>query len=179
MNLFERAREAGVEGFLHCAELEKLAELASGRDVLEVGSFRGLSAWGMAQTARTLHCIDTFRAWTNGQTQGQEITTLEDFRRATAGFSNVTYGVSTSEEAERLIASRGYTYDFIFLDAMHTYEDVKADIARWLPRLRLGGVLALHDYGHHDFPGVKQAADEAFGPATDTSVCITLRWVSV
>src|SRR6186713_1466154 len=47
VNMLELAARIGVEGFLHCEELNKLIELAVNRDVLEVGSFRGLSAWGM------------------------------------------------------------------------------------------------------------------------------------
>jgi cephalosporin hydroxylase len=49
--------------------------------------------------------------------------------------------------------------DFVFIDAMHTYDAVKEDIAAWLPKVRVGGVLAGHDY---DWPEVRRAVDEAF-----------------
>lgn len=50
-------------------------------------------------------------------------------------------------------------FDFIFIDADHTYEGVRADIEAWRPKTRnfMG-----HDYGHPDFPGVKKAVDEFF-----------------
>lgn len=173
MNWLQKANEAGVDGFLHCAELDKLVELATGRDVLEIGSYRGLSAWGMAHTAKSIMCVDTFKAWTNGQTQDTELTTLGAFLDATRGFANVAHMVGTSEEAGRQIRR---TYDFIFLDAMHTYEDVKADLERWWPCLQSGGVMALHDYGHWDYPGVQQAADEFFQRPPDEEPLITLAW---
>lgn len=50
--------------------------------------------------------------------------------------------------------------DFVFIDAEHTYEAVLADIAAWRPKLRPGGILSGHDYGHPRFPGVKRAVDE-------------------
>jgi hypothetical protein len=52
----------------------------------------------------------------------------------------------------------------VFIDADHTYEAVKADIAAWLPKVKPDGILAGHDYKH--FPsmnfGVIQAVTEAF-----------------
>lgn len=181
MNLLEQAETQGITGFLHPAELEKLAELATGRDVLEIGSYRGLSAWGMAQTAKTVTCVDTFRAWTNGQTQNtieEGLTTFDAFLRAVQGFSNVYFYQGTSEAiaGSWTELQRGRQFDMIFLDAMHTYEDVKADILRWMPHLREGGIMAFHDYGHGDFPGVKQAVDELITYPPDEEPLITLAW---
>lgn len=52
--------------------------------------------------------------------------------------------------------------DFVFIDANHPYEDVKADIEAWLPKVRIGGMLAGHDVLEPTC-GVKQAVDEKFG----------------
>lgn len=40
------------------------------------------------------------------------------------------------------------TYDFIFLDAHLTYEQAYRDLVHWTPKLKHGGVLAMHDYFH-------------------------------
>ena len=53
--------------------------------------------------------------------------------------------------------------DFVFIDACHLYEAVKADILAWRPKVRKGGILAGHDYHVEQFPGVKQAVHEIFG----------------
>lgn len=38
------------------------------------------------------------------------------------------------------------TYDFIFLDAHLTYEQAYRDLVHWTPKVKTGGVLAIHDY---------------------------------
>lgn len=175
MNWLDKATAAGVEGFLHCAELDRLVELAADKDVLEVGSFKGLSAWGMVQVAKHITCVDTFCANSAGQFQMPEQTTYTTFTRNLAPFwKKVTCLPFSSERAAELIPAHT-TFDVVFIDAMHTYEDVLADIKRWWPRVRPGGVMCLHDYGHDHFPGVKQAADEFFGFEDDPLV--TLREV--
>jgi len=59
-------------------------------------------------------------------------------------------------------------FDFIFIDADHTYEAVARDIADWYPKIKKGGALCGHDYvryfvktdfGEYQF-GVIRAVDE-------------------
>lgn len=52
-------------------------------------------------------------------------------------------------------------FDFVFIDADHRYEAIKADIAAWWPKVKAGGRLAGHDYTMA-FPGVIQAVNEVF-----------------
>jgi len=60
-------------------------------------------------------------------------------------------------------------FDFVFIDADHSYESVKRDITGWYPKVRSGGLLCGHDYGppprgkHPGHPGVAVAVKEIFG----------------
>jgi cephalosporin hydroxylase len=47
--------------------------------------------------------------------------------------------------------------DIVYIDASHNYEDVKADIKAWLPKVKKGGILSGHDYG---WEGVNRAVNE-------------------
>lgn len=53
--------------------------------------------------------------------------------------------------------------DLVFIDADHSYEGCKADIAAYWCKVKLGGIISGHDYANDDFrfgPMVKRAVDE-------------------
>jgi cephalosporin hydroxylase len=49
--------------------------------------------------------------------------------------------------------------DFVFIDAAHDYENVRADILAWRPKVKVGGYLGGHDF-ILNYPGVIQAVHE-------------------
>lgn len=51
-------------------------------------------------------------------------------------------------------------FDFIFIDADHSYDGVINDIKAWLPKVKENGWLCGHDYNNPLFPDVKKAVDE-------------------
>eukprot|EP00614_Pseudopedinella_elastica_P008353 CAMPEP_0172592822 /NCGR_PEP_ID=MMETSP1068-20121228/11907_1 /TAXON_ID=35684 /ORGANISM="Pseudopedinella elastica, Strain CCMP716" /LENGTH=235 /DNA_ID=CAMNT_0013390035 /DNA_START=247 /DNA_END=954 /DNA_ORIENTATION=+ len=54
--------------------------------------------------------------------------------------------------------------DVAFIDGLHTYEGVLADLRAWWPKMNPAGSLFLfNDYNHPEFPGVKKAIDEFLG----------------
>lgn len=53
-----------------------------------------------------------------------------------------------------------YEADFIFIDADHREEEVRADILKWFQYICNDGIMAFHDYDHPNYPGVKIAVDE-------------------
>lgn len=58
--------------------------------------------------------------------------------------------------------------DFVFIDAAHDYESVKADILAWLPCVKPGGIIAGHDANSG---GVQPARRELLPDATVTHCC--------
>jgi hypothetical protein len=58
---------------------------------------------------------------------------------------------------------RDESLDFVFIDANHNYDFVRADISAWLPKLRKDGIIAGHDYNSSIWPDVTKAVHEAFG----------------
>jgi len=69
-----------------------------------------------------------------------------------------------SEEAVEMF--RDKTLDFVFIDADHSYNAVRLDIDVWLPKVKVGGILAGHDYSlsaDWSRKGVIKAVTETFG----------------
>jgi hypothetical protein len=59
------------------------------------------------------------------------------------------------------------SFDWIYLDATHTYTEAKRDLETWYPKVRIGGLVSGHDYQfmHQEIGagytfGVKDAVDE-------------------
>ena len=50
--------------------------------------------------------------------------------------------------------------DFLMVDASHEYDDVRADLAAWLPFVRPGAPVWMHDFTD-EYPGCRQAINEA------------------
>ncbi len=72
--------------------------------------------------------------------------------------------------SKQIIINRKYSYeavknyednkfDFIYIDACHTYDCVKKDLNDWLPKLKKDGLMCGHDY-FEIFQGVIRAVDE-------------------
>jgi hypothetical protein len=56
----------------------------------------------------------------------------------------VTYLRMWSADAARYVPNA--SLDFVYLDATHWFENVVADLALWVPKVRVGGIVAGHDY---------------------------------
>jgi hypothetical protein len=131
-------------------ELIWLAEQASKcKLIVEIGSHNGRSTAAIADNCKgSVLAIDL---WGSAPV-------MHEFVKNAA--RNVISHRGDSLSAAEMIKPN-LLVDFIFIDADHSYEAVKADIAAWSKRLAPGGTIAGHDYDAH-WPGVMRAVDEAY-----------------
>jgi predicted O-methyltransferase YrrM len=136
--------------------------LPQGFSAIEIGSYLGASTafLGFAALHRGgfVHAVDP---WTNDAMGAEgERDTFGEFRRNTEPFAHFIvphHGYSADVRARE----PDLACDLLFIDGDHSYEAVVTDLKAWLPALRPGGVLAMHDI---DAPGPKQAFDELAAP---------------
>ena len=89
---------------------------------------------------------------------GVDIGSRLDRKKKVSELGSTIYWMTTREAS--LYVSDGWA-DFVFVDASHSYEAVKDDIAQWERKVKTGGWFGGHDY-HVRFPGVIRAVKEAF-----------------
>lgn len=129
----------------------------------EVGTCYGFFAERLHQTIPnlTLFAIDN---WDNSETRRRQkrhnSPTVEQQCRERLFPYGTIIVKNNSVDAAKVIADN--SLDFVYIDAGHDYENVKADIAAWTPKVKPGGIVSGDDY--YEFPsgngGVIPAVDE-------------------
>lgn len=158
-----------VPGFFTSRDLyrDMVGQAKSGAHFVEVGSWKGQSAAYMAvEIANSkkkirFDCVDVWLSQGPGESDDgkpDKFAPYEEFLRniaAVAEFINPIRLPST--EAAKLYPDK--SLDFVFIDAGHDYDNVRADIRAWRTKIKAGGILAGDDF---DFGDVKRAVIEAF-----------------
>lgn len=158
-------RALATPGFMAEEELRYLASVAKrSQFIAEIGTWQGRSARAMADnTDGRIVCVDTWADNAYGNAPA-EITCYpewlwNEFSKHTENLPHLTPWRMNSVDGAAKAKDCGLTFDVIFIDAGHNYEDVIADIDAWRPLLSKGGVLCGHDYAEYH-PGVIKAVDE-------------------
>lgn len=155
----------GVDGFMYFEELLWLNTMAKDHlSIAELGSWKGRSTHALASGCRgTVTAIDTWLGsadvndLTNQMAKQEDV--FETFKNNTQQFSNIKIMRRMGSEA-----AKGYpdkSFDAVFIDAGHTYEEIKEDIDTWLPKAKM--LICGHDYDPVVWKGVVRAVDEKFG----------------
>lgn len=106
-----------------------------------------------------MDCVDPYSAYQDVidfQSQAEQDKTKENARERLSRFEwrvNWTY-LNSLDAAQTFPRS---FFDFVFIDANHSYEHVIKDIHTWHLKVKPNGLLCGHDYG---MTGVNQAVNE-------------------
>ena len=173
-----------IKGFLKHSEgvalYENTKEVCVHGNAAEIGSYCGKSTCYIAQACKEnnslLYAIDHHRG-SEEQQKGQEYFDEEIFDVFENRINTYPLFLKNIKEYEldnfikpmvmdSISASKEISeaFGFIFIDGSHTYESARNDYKYWKPKLRDGGILAIHDiYDSEDDGG--QAPREIYETA--------------
>lgn len=124
--------------------------------VLELGVNNGVSTELFCNYAKNVVCVDAHKT--------------AKFEKVLEQYSNLKfYQTQFSDFYHNNIEK----FDFIYIDGSHQYDDVKYDIENCLKLVKIGGIIAGHDY-NSTCSGVIQAVNEHFEDVeifSDSSWC--------
>ncbi len=167
-----------IAGWMSFAEQLFLFESARNMEsVIELGSWKGKSTYALCKSnCPKVIAIDTWmgsKAEPSAHAQAKDGSVFEEFKRNTAEFKNLTIVKADINDAVNDYPDGAV--DMIFIDAGHTYEEVKNDIRKWKSKAKI--LLCGHDYVS-GWPGVKQAVDEELGGPDEVHDSIWVKWIN-
>lgn len=135
--------------------------------LVEVGSWKGKSTstfcFATEKKDIEIYCVDTWQ----GSEEHKEFdipNLLNDFKNNLSKFNFLErVNIQQGPSVEIAKIHQDESCDIIFIDAAHDYENVKADILAWYPKLKKNGIMIGHDYpdpSAKDFQELKKAVDE-------------------
>jgi len=152
-----------------------ITELPDGAHAVEIGCWKGRSAAFLAveiiNSGKNIKfdCVDPWSdSWQECEENGPVNTSTsagslyEQFLENMKPVENYYTPLRmTSIEAAALYKNN--SLDFVFIDANHSYKAVKENILAWLPKVKLGGILAGDEYSNQS-PGLIKATNELLKP---------------
>ena len=143
--------------------------------MVEVGCYTGESTklFADCHKVKTIYCVDQ---WVegyddlDGASSSNMVLVEQEFDKRINNIDKCIKIKSNSVGAAAKFETE--SLDFVYIDAMHTYDGVKSDILAWKPKIKKGGYIGGHDYPNPSRPrrprrggrfGVGQAVDEFFG----------------
>lgn len=130
--------------------------------LVEVGGWTGAGTAVFVRHFAKVYVVDPWDP-TQGEIAGEgQVAQAEALfdRRHGADPRVVKYRLTSAAAARDLPGTD--VFDAVYLDGLHAYGHVLADIESWLPRVRRRGVLCGHDYHPEKFPDVCRAVRHFF-----------------
>ena len=145
--------------------LQMISELPNKGTMIEIGTFTGESTVLFGDHFENVIGIDPMlpdydKADETSKFNFNEV--FDMFVDRIKEYDNISLVQKTSDDAVNDFEDE--SFDFVYIDGIHTYDQVKKDIQNYLPLVKKGGVIGGHDYvnGGH-LVGVYNAVNEMFG----------------
>lgn len=165
-----------ISGWMSPEELSFLYHLGGQMEsVIELGSWKGKSTYALCSSGcPNVIAIDHWRGSKDegeAHAQAADGSVLAEFIRNTSKFTNLTTIVSPTDDTVNDFPDS--SVDMIFLDAGHSYNEVRNDIRKWRDKAKI--VICGHDYTP-GWPGVQLGVQKEIGIPDEVHDTIWVKW---
>jgi len=133
-------------------------------NLIEIGSYAGESTIIFSKYFKTVLSVDPYL---NDYDKNDPACKYMDFNGVYEIFknnikdiNNITHIRKKSDDAINDI--KNDMFDIVYIDGLHTYDQVLKDINNYRPIIKEGGYISGHDY-HLNWDGVRRAVNETLG----------------
>lgn len=143
-----------------------VSEVPNNGIFVECGAWLGKSSSYLCDIAKdriTINIVDNWKGSINELNSTQKLANNSNiYELFISNMGNRKFNAIISDGVEASKIFDNNSCDVVFIDMEHTYDAVKKDIISWLPKVKIGGYIAGHDYTS-DWQGVIDAVNEIFG----------------
>jgi hypothetical protein len=149
---------ADWQGYLSYAEIDLIKDitvkLPPDPDVLCIGAGAGTCTLAVLEERDDVLYYSVDILTDEHETTTNEHLRLEETRWARTGHVIRIWGNS------HIVGKRWrIPLDMLIIDGDHSESGISEDLMRWLPRVKEGGYVLIHDYGSDNWPAVKDVVD--------------------
>lgn len=150
-----KARRRNQDGRLLLARMMKDLDYRVGA---EIGTRHGHSAklWCETVPGLKLTCIDPYSIYRPRKSQEKQDSVFESAQETLAPFDVTFLRESSTKVSDRF---EDGSLDFVHIDGDHAFDMVMQDLIFYVPKVRKGGMILIHDYFNFYQGGVIQAVN--------------------
>jgi predicted O-methyltransferase YrrM len=166
-NIINMRADGFLKGFQDFIKHLKATQNLSEFVIVEIGSYTGQSTTMFADEVKIVIAIDPFMNDYDDNDvtcHSADIPTevYTKFLENISPYKNISHIRMTSDDAIKTLEN--LKVDLVYIDGVHTYDQVKKDIENYKPIIKAGGLICGHDYSNEGHvAGVYKAVNEAFG----------------
>lgn len=162
-SLYQMRNARYAQGLLDLIEAINTVRPTKEMTMIEIGSYAGESTEIFAQHFEYVIAIDPY----NENYDPNDVTcsyaplseVLKAFEKRMKKYDNVSLVQATSDDA---VSSLTLKADFVYIDGLHTYDQIKKDIQNYRPLINKGGFIGGHDF-YPVYQGVVDGIIETIG----------------
>lgn len=163
--LFPMRNKESIQGLMNLIDYVNNFYNTKDLSIVEIGSYAGDSTEIFSQNFKNVISIDPFiddYDLNDPACAYLNLTKVYDiFLKRLSKMPNVTHIRKTSDEAV-VDLKEHVKIDLVYIDGLHTAQQVKKDIQNYIPLISNDGFISGHDY-HGNWPGVVNTVNELLG----------------